>query len=479
MDCRLRQNFPVDSVRPLLSMGSHVFVKVPLSYLRSKKLLTQLPNSKSQISGVGVEKKLEEDREEEKKKRLESETKKKQKSCGPGAEGPDPLQARTRPSTRAIRRRPVPSRRGTSCHPVLAFRAPSRLRFLATTATPRNMAALSTRAATAIAIREDRTRGGRSTYQCSYTVPAGLVEQKCAEFLQVQQSAPPANQVPQLLQIDDQTSLLIDAWCELLLFSCCFRSMSTPGEIRVSQGKCITLAEAKNLGLAQPIERMLNFTDHLRRLKVDKYEYVAMKVIVLLSSVDLKTADGTCLQSVLRKRFQVFRFWRQADAFFPAPATVRRVIAVGAIWRHRCGHTAWSETRVFRPISAAGDQFERHNSILVRDALKDNFCRNRRFFRAANSRPRQEHQVRSGRLTSRRLDSGTRTHVSRSDGSGGREGEEAFWRRHCEPALLDAMRLPQAAANSPTGPLARLLLLAGLTGFGPESCRAARREETF
>lgn len=29
---------------------------------------------------------------------------------------------------------------------------------------------------------------------------------------------------------------------------------------------------------------MLNLTDHLRRLKVDKYEYVAMKVIVLLSS---------------------------------------------------------------------------------------------------------------------------------------------------------------------------------------------------
>lgn len=29
---------------------------------------------------------------------------------------------------------------------------------------------------------------------------------------------------------------------------------------------------------------MLNLTDHLRRLRVDKYEYVAMKVIVLLQS---------------------------------------------------------------------------------------------------------------------------------------------------------------------------------------------------
>lgn len=32
------------------------------------------------------------------------------------------------------------------------------------------------------------------------------------------------------------------------------------------------------------IERMLNLTDHLRRLRVDRYEYVAMKVIVLLQS---------------------------------------------------------------------------------------------------------------------------------------------------------------------------------------------------
>ncbi|XP_014242707.1 nuclear hormone receptor FTZ-F1 beta [Cimex lectularius] len=194
------------------------------------------------------------------------------------------------------------------------------------------------------AIREDRTRGGRSTYQCSYTVPAGLVEQKCAE--PPPQATPQTNLVPPLLQeimevehlwqyneadpklvgriprpqsgnptdlmanlcniadhrlykivkwckslplfknisIDDQTSLLINAWCELLLFSCCFRSMSSPGEIRVSLGKCISLTEAKNLGLGPPIERMLNFTEHLRRLRVDRYEYVAMKVIVLLSS---------------------------------------------------------------------------------------------------------------------------------------------------------------------------------------------------
>lgn len=85
-------------------------------------------------------------------------------------------------------------------------------------------------------------------------------------------------------QIDDQIALLINAWCELLLFSCCFRSMSSPGEIRVSLGKCISLTQARELGLGPAIERMLNFTEHLRRLRVDRYEYVAMKVIVLLTS---------------------------------------------------------------------------------------------------------------------------------------------------------------------------------------------------
>jgi nuclear receptor subfamily 5 group A protein 3 len=95
------------------------------------------------------------------------------------------------------------------------------------------------------------------------------------------------------ISIDDQISLLINAWCELLLFSCCFRSMSTPGEIRVSLGKSISLAQAKDLGLGACIERMLNFTEHLRRLRVDKYEYVAMKVIVLLTSdaSDLREAE--------------------------------------------------------------------------------------------------------------------------------------------------------------------------------------------
>ena len=87
-----------------------------------------------------------------------------------------------------------------------------------------------------------------------------------------------------IFQIDDQISLLINAWCELLVFSCCYRSIETPGVIRVSNQKKLTLEEARSLGIDKWIEKMLNFTDQLRRLRIDAYEYVSMKVIVLLTS---------------------------------------------------------------------------------------------------------------------------------------------------------------------------------------------------
>ncbi|KOB70144.1 Hormone receptor 39, partial [Operophtera brumata] len=86
------------------------------------------------------------------------------------------------------------------------------------------------------------------------------------------------------ISIDDQINLLINSWCELLVLSCCYRGVSTPGEVRVGGGRGITLHQAAKLGLTPCIERMLGFTDHLRRLRVDRYEYVALKVIVLLTS---------------------------------------------------------------------------------------------------------------------------------------------------------------------------------------------------
>ncbi|XP_018328203.1 nuclear hormone receptor FTZ-F1 beta [Agrilus planipennis] len=114
------------------------------------------------------------------------------------------------------------------------------------------------------------------------------------------------------ISIDDQICLLINSWCELLLFSCCFRSISTPGEIRISVGKNITLEKAKEMGLGACIERMLNFTDHLRRLRVDKYEYVAMKVIVLLTSDTSELREAEKVRASQEKALQALQHYTLA-----------------------------------------------------------------------------------------------------------------------------------------------------------------------
>lgn len=235
------------------------------------------------------------------------------------------------------------------------------------------------------AIREDRTRGGRSTYQCApYPLPPSLGGPGPGSHMDGQPRLPEAQhikhepldgpddqhpsgsndkKIPQLLQqihdvehlwhcsesemaqlrqseaaarqamennspdflnslchiadrrlykivkwckslplfrhitMDDQICLLLNSWCELLLFSCCFRSMSSPGEIRVSSGRTMSLEQAESMGIGPCIERMLNLSAHLRRLNVDKLEYMAMKVIVLL------TSDVTGLQEGEKVRY--------------------------------------------------------------------------------------------------------------------------------------------------------------------------------
>lgn len=75
--------------------------------------------------------------------------------------------------------------------------------------------------------------------------------------------------------------------------------MESPGEIRVSSGRTMTLEQAEVMGIGPCIERMLNLTQQLRRLQVDKYEYMAMKVIVLLYSGENNTDTETNIQAVL------------------------------------------------------------------------------------------------------------------------------------------------------------------------------------
>ena len=99
------------------------------------------------------------------------------------------------------------------------------------------------------------------------------------------------------LQIDDQISLLINAWCELLVLAACHRSSTCPpGTIRVSSHVTLGLEEARRHGIEKCVEKMLSFTEQLRRLKVDQFEYVSMKLICLLTSGN--TAYGAATSSL-------------------------------------------------------------------------------------------------------------------------------------------------------------------------------------
>jgi hypothetical protein len=46
----------------------------------------------------------------------------------------------------------------------------------------------------------------------------------------------------------------------------------------------LSLATAKERQLERWVEKMLHFSEQLRRLRIDRYEYVSMKVIVLLTA---------------------------------------------------------------------------------------------------------------------------------------------------------------------------------------------------
>ncbi|XP_061189413.1 nuclear hormone receptor FTZ-F1 beta-like [Saccostrea echinata] len=96
-----------------------------------------------------------------------------------------------------------------------------------------------------------------------------------------------ARNLPQFSSIatDDQILLLQNSWCEILTLNCCFKSMSTPSEIQLPFGKSIDLEKAISIGhgVDDIISRMLFIAEHLNRLQVDQHEFVALKVLILIS----------------------------------------------------------------------------------------------------------------------------------------------------------------------------------------------------
>ncbi|OQR76374.1 hypothetical protein BIW11_07819 [Tropilaelaps mercedesae] len=124
------------------------------------------------------------------------------------------------------------------------------------------------------------------------------------------------------IAVDDQIALLINSWCELLLLACCFRSMATtsgchggrPAELKVGRGRSVSLAQARQCGMGPVVERMLNLTDLLRRLKVDHCEFVCLKVIVLLTSDASGLQDAEQVRAAKRRVLEALQSYTAAHS---------------------------------------------------------------------------------------------------------------------------------------------------------------------
>ncbi|KAH9514592.1 Nuclear hormone receptor FTZ-F1 beta [Bulinus truncatus] len=94
-----------------------------------------------------------------------------------------------------------------------------------------------------------------------------------------------ARNLPQFgaISTDDQILLLQNCWSELIALSLCWRSIDTPNQISISSTHHITADWAQHLGFEDVVIRLLNITENFRKLYMDQYEYVALKVLLLIT----------------------------------------------------------------------------------------------------------------------------------------------------------------------------------------------------
>lgn len=84
------------------------------------------------------------------------------------------------------------------------------------------------------------------------------------------------------ISTDDQILLLQNCWCELLTLTMCWRSMQLHNEVIFLHGQSLDEEKATILGIEDMFQSILALIEHLRRLHLDQYECVALKVIILI-----------------------------------------------------------------------------------------------------------------------------------------------------------------------------------------------------
>nr|VZH99196.1 unnamed protein product [Spirometra erinaceieuropaei] len=84
------------------------------------------------------------------------------------------------------------------------------------------------------------------------------------------------------LDTDDQILLLQNCWADLLCLDCCWKSLPTPTEIRLTSSKCINLDVACEKGANDLVSNLLQLTQDLKRLRLTIVDFACLKVILLM-----------------------------------------------------------------------------------------------------------------------------------------------------------------------------------------------------
>ncbi|XP_067943901.1 uncharacterized protein [Watersipora subatra] len=108
-----------------------------------------------------------------------------------------------------------------------------------------------------------------------------------------------ARHLPNFLNVHttDQVLLLQNAWAELTCLGVIWRSRHTEGLVKLSYGKTIDLGKAKEMDHEEVITRMLYVIKCFQQLKIDDYEYVALKVLALMLPDIKGLVNSTYIQS--------------------------------------------------------------------------------------------------------------------------------------------------------------------------------------
>lgn len=72
----------------------------------------------------------------------------------------------------------------------------------------------------------------------------------------------------------------------------CWNSIRAENELTLSHGRSMNIELGKAVGFEEVTQRLIDFADLLKRLEVDTYEFVAVKVLILMCPGNVVFSSG-------------------------------------------------------------------------------------------------------------------------------------------------------------------------------------------